>query len=131
MTDTNNTCEHVKKKGRNKRGYCWPCLAAKMRDTAVEAVKEKALLKKELADMKKELARVHARESEAVMQSARDAARADANASEVSRLTQKLKTCRNDALEEAAKRLEWAMPRTIHKETMVGACHIIRAIKEK
>jgi len=82
-------------------------------------------------ELKKELARVHARESEAVMQSERDAARADANAAEVGRLKEKLKTSRNDALEEAAKRLEWAMPRAIHKDTMVGACIIIRAIKEK
>lgn len=82
-------------------------------------------------ELKKELARVHARESEAVMQSERDAARADANAAEISRLRAQLKTCRNDALEEAAKRLEWAMPRAIHKDTMEGACIIIRTLKEK
>lgn len=55
MTDIDNTCEHVKKKGRNKRGYCWPCLAAKMREAAVKAIREKALLKRELLDVKKEL----------------------------------------------------------------------------
>ncbi|MDP2275259.1 MAG: hypothetical protein Q8K32_31225 [Archangium sp.] len=36
---------------------------------------------------------------------------------------------RDAALEEAAQRLEWAMPKTIHQDTMRGACILIRALK--
>lgn len=36
---------------------------------------------------------------------------------------------RDEVLEEAAKRIEWAMPKANHQDTMRGACIIVRALK--